>query len=326
MLNLFDGVVGHKFAENVCFLCGSQLPSGSGSVEHVIPKWLQKRFALWDVRVHLLNGTSIKYSKLVVPCCQICNNVHLAKVEQEVCTQVAAGPAAVLAMDRIVLMQWLLKMLFGFLYRELFLPLDRRYPAAATIVSAEDMEQFQMLHYLLQSTRVPMTFHALRDHVPASIFVFEVKEPAEVKFKFDYKDDVINRCLQIRMGSVGILAAFDMGFQAVEGSEFFPRYSAHALHPLQFNELAVNLFSKARKLTVNPFIFFSEGREGVVLDVMPPGRSPFDAMTTAEQAEMLAHFTGLPLEVVMPVPDRRITFLENDDGSFRDIPIDAPKT
>ena len=324
MIRMFDGVRDHKFADNVCFLCGSNLIPGEDSVEHVVPKWLQHRFSLWDVRVHLLNGTAIQYKNLVIPCCKECNSYHLAKVEQQVCASVLAGPAAVMAMDRVVLAQWLLKIFFGFLYRELFLPLDRTRPHKDTIVSPDDMEQFQMLHYILQSARVPMTFRCLGSPVPASVFVFELKEPAERKFQFDYKDDVIHRCLQIRMGRVGILAAFDMGLQAVEGAGFFPKYFGRVLHPIQFSELAVNLFSKARKLEINPHLMFVETPGSVIVELMPPGRSPFAPLRTAEQGEMLAHFTKLPIDVVMPVPDRRITFLEADDGSFRDIAIDTP--
>lgn len=323
MKGLFDGIAEHRFAEDICFLCGAQVDPTEGSVEHVIPKWLQQRFDLWNVRVHLLNGTAITYRSMVVPCCAPCNNVHLAKIEQEVCARVSAGPTAVIAMDRVILAQWLLKIFFGFLYRELFLPLDRRRPAAETIISPADMEQFQMLHYILQSVRIPMRFNCSDSPVPASIFIFELKEPSDLEFQFDYRDDVIHRCLQLRMGKVGILAAFDMGFQAIEGSEFFPKYYSHHLHPIQFDELAANLFCKARKLVINPFLIFAEGPYGVTMEVAPPGRSPFADIDRDEVAKMLCHMTGLPMDVISPVPGRRITFLENDDRSFRDIPIDA---
>lgn len=321
MIKLFDGVRDHAFADGVCFLCGTKMPVDAYTVEHVIPKWLQRKFALWDVRVHLLNGTQIPYRDLVIPCCSDCNNIHLSKIERQVRERVEAGPSEVMGMDRVVLSQWLLKIFFGFLYREIFLPLDRTRPGLGSIVAPADMEQFQFLHYILQSVRVPMEFDFFGSPVPASIFVFEVKEPSESYLQFDYKDDVIHRCVQLRMGRIGVLAAFDMGFQAVEGAEFFPKYFGHALHPLQFNELAVNLFSKGRKLEINPTLIFSESPAGISIAVVPPGRSPFAPLKTCEQGEMLAHFTGLPLDVVLPSPDRRITFLQTEDGAFRDIPI-----
>jgi hypothetical protein len=316
---LFDGILNHRFSEDTCFLCGTLIRPDEDSVEHVFPKWLQGKFDLWNVRVNLLNSTLIKYRDLVIPCCKECNNVYLARVEQSVSVAVLSGPGAVMALDRIVLMQWLLKIFFGLLYREIFLPIDRASPSSGTIVTAEDMEQFQMLHYMLQSVRVRMTFSSFGDDIPASIFVFEVKEPEE--FKFDYKDDVIHRCMCLRLGRVGILVAFDMGAQMIEGANFFPQYFQHPLHPLQFDELAANLFAKARVFQVNPKVMFFESPEAVSFSVMPFASSPFGDITPDDVGEYLWRFARLPRDVVLPEPGRRITFLKTDDGDFRDIPI-----
>jgi hypothetical protein len=64
-----------------CFYCGKLL-RGSRTREHVFPLWLQKRFALADQHLTLLNGTQIPYRHLTVPCCPTCNNVHLSKLEK----------------------------------------------------------------------------------------------------------------------------------------------------------------------------------------------------------------------------------------------------
>ena len=324
MPTLFNGIVSHKFAENICFLCGAEAAAGVESVEHVFPKWLQKAFHLRDERVHLLNQTPIPYRNIVIPCCQTCNNVYLAKVEQQVKAHVLAGPEKAASIDRIVLMQWLLKLFFGLLYREVFLPLDRKQPKAEMILAAKDMEQFQMLHYILQSARIPMKFDSSGKFVPASIFVFELKELAEQKLRFHYRDDVTRRCMQIRMGRVGILVAFDMGMQTIEGSEFFSEYFGRALHPIQFDELAANLFAKAGKLVRTPSLMFAESPPGVTMTVMPPWSSPYEEMSMIDVANLLALFTGLPVETLMPNPRQRITFLKKDNGTFRDIPIDMP--
>lgn len=324
-VKLIDTVLKHRFSESICFLCGASIVPGRDTVEHVIPKWVQGKFDLWNLRVDLLNKTSIRYKDLVVPCCRECNNVHLAKVEHAVGARMFSGVQAVRSMDRIVLMQWLLKIFFGLLYREIFLPIDRAKPGNGTIVTAEDMEQFQMLHYMLQSVRVPMTFSTFDSDVPASIFIFELKEPKE--FRFDYKDDVVHRCMSLRLGRVGILVAFDMGAQVIEGAEFFPRYFKRVLHPIQFDELAANLFAKARQLLVNPAIMFVESPKAVSFNVMPFTSSPFARLfgdlTCDDVGEYLWRFTRLPRAIVLPEPGRRITFLSDGDGSFRDIPIDA---
>ena len=60
MNSMFDGALGHKFSEGTFFLRGDAASRGRDSVEHVIPRWLQKRFSLWDIRVYLLNGTPVQ--------------------------------------------------------------------------------------------------------------------------------------------------------------------------------------------------------------------------------------------------------------------------
>jgi len=36
-------------------------------VEHVFAKWLQQDFNLWNQRMFLRNGTSIRYRQLTIP-------------------------------------------------------------------------------------------------------------------------------------------------------------------------------------------------------------------------------------------------------------------
>ena len=66
-----------SFGRSTCFLCARRLGSKNRSDEHIFPKWLQARFDLWNERLTLINGTTIPYRSLVVPCCKICNNHHL---------------------------------------------------------------------------------------------------------------------------------------------------------------------------------------------------------------------------------------------------------
>src|SRR6185437_5829167 len=75
---LFQAVAKRRFGLSTCFLCGRRLGIRNRSDEHVIPRWVQDRFGLWNERLNLLNGSSIPYRQLTVPCCRTCNNVHLS--------------------------------------------------------------------------------------------------------------------------------------------------------------------------------------------------------------------------------------------------------
>ncbi|WP_339465489.1 hypothetical protein [Pseudomonas sp. EA_65y_Pfl2_P74] len=326
--SLYSAIRDHDFSESTCFLCGNHVENNQRSREHVFPKWLLRHFALRDRPLTLLNGTTVAYRNLVIPCCQTCNNEYLSNIEREVRERFLIGAAEVATMDRGRLLLWVLKIFYGLLYRELFLPIDRRNQAAGNILSADDMEQFQLLHFILQSCRVPMGFSVVDSDIPASIFVFDVQEPSNADLKFDYKDDVVNRTLYLRLGKVGILAAFDMGAQTPSGMEFFPRYQGRALHPLQFAELGANLFMKARVLNRTPKVMIGESPGRINFSVLPiaglSSEPVFGAWEVEDMAEMLKSFLGCPLEVVMPVKGRRVTWLEDSDGSLQTISIDVP--
>lgn len=65
-----------------CFVCGGDPTTGSG--EHVVPMWLQKKLGLFDKRIRLINGTFIPYRSMTVPCCSDCNTGFLSRIENEV--------------------------------------------------------------------------------------------------------------------------------------------------------------------------------------------------------------------------------------------------
>lgn len=328
MHGLYEAVRNHDFSESTCFLCGSGIDEKNRTDEHIIPKWLLKEFDLWNVTIHLINGTRIPYRKLVIPCCSTCNNNHLSSIEDEVQKAFRKGSKGFEIMDREVLMVWVTKIFYGLLYREIFLTFDRRKPELGKIVSREDMEQFVLLHYILQSARVPMLFNCMESNVPCTIFTFDVKEPKNPLAKFDYKDDVVHRALYLRMDRVGLLAAFDMGAQKFEGSTFFPRYQKEVLHPVQFEELGAWLFAKARKFRRNPKVMLSENEHGVQFNVMPiAGLSSapvFEDIELEEIAEAKMFFLGYPKEAIMPAEGLIATWLRNEDGGFKELPMDFP--
>ncbi len=51
------------YGRRACFLCG-RLLFDDFSEEHVFPRWLQKRFHLWNRSLQLTNRTRIRYRQL----------------------------------------------------------------------------------------------------------------------------------------------------------------------------------------------------------------------------------------------------------------------
>lgn len=53
---IFEQLESNRFDESSCFLCGTNLNKTNRTLEHVFPKWIQKKFDLWDQKISLLNG------------------------------------------------------------------------------------------------------------------------------------------------------------------------------------------------------------------------------------------------------------------------------
>jgi len=83
MKKLYNPFTDMKFDYDFCFLCGEKLKH-SKSKEHVFPKWLLKKYKLFNEKLELLNQTKISYNNLKIPCCSDCNNNYLSQMEKKI--------------------------------------------------------------------------------------------------------------------------------------------------------------------------------------------------------------------------------------------------
>ncbi len=228
-MKLFDDI---SLTEYNCFLCGELLIDCS-TVEHVFPKWLLKRFDLWNERLTLLNTTKIPYKNLVIPCCAKCNNNSLSQLEKRIELAFLDGYETMKRLDKLDVFRWMMKIMYGLLYRELTLLRERANSSSGYIITPDELKKWRMLRVFLQSIRLPFIFH---NDIPASVFIFKLHELHSDNNYF-YNDTPATLCSMVRMGEVGIIVcAEDNGMLS---DVFFDLYSALetiALHPIQFYE------------------------------------------------------------------------------------------
>ena len=317
-MNIFSAVTNHDFSDNTCFLCGASLTSNNRSDEHVFPKWLQSRYDLWNEKISLLNGTLIPYRQLTIPCCSDCNNNKLSQIEAKVQSAIENGYTAVKSLDSKTLFIWLGKIFYGMLYRELFLPLNRSSPSSNNIISPEDMERFQMHHYFLQSCRVPMQFRSFDAVHPWTIYVFQLQDGENYATSWDFRDDIINETICIKLVNIGMLAAFDCGAIFVDAGDKFSKYSNYSLHPLQFYELGAAFFYKASLLNRVPKFIISEAPNQFIVTIMPMAgmseKPVFDEWMISDYAQHLSAFTQCPVEELHPSPEKITTWLRKQNS------------
>jgi hypothetical protein len=235
--NPFDAM---SFTYDRCFLCGHELGQKK-TTEHVFPKWLQQKFNLTNQKIHLLNRTTIPYRKLTIPCCQSCNTKYLAKVEDTVKQYYQKGFSEFAKIDKLLVFQWIAKIFYGLLFKELSLPIERSDPTQGFITNPEFLSQLRMLHLFLQSVRKPFEFSVSH---PWSIFIVETHTYGDER-DFDYHDEIFSLVFSIRMGEIGIIACLeDNGAQEELFSNYFEKFKGIKLHPIQFDELVAKVVYK----------------------------------------------------------------------------------
>lgn len=322
---LFSPESESQFGREFCFLCGAMLPTDRATDEHVIPKWVQDRFGLWDEKLTLLNRTTIPYRLLTIPCCSPCNSQHLSRIEREVQQACAAGRKAVLALEPLTLFIWLGKIFYGLLYREHLLSWNRRAREDGPIVPADELEQFRLHHQFLQAARIPFEFIP---HIPASVFVFETLEPRDRRMQFDYLDHFFSLGLSIRVGKVGVVACLQDG-RAVRDSFDYTEYETLRLHPIQFAEITARIFYDLSRLNRVPKFMLVEGNGRVHVALTPMGGligGPlFDKGNLDDYAHALAHYARFPVGQLHPESDKVISWLRYPDGRLKQMrPDDSP--
>lgn len=142
--------ISHPMSKNSCFVCGCNLTDATRTREDVVPKWIQKKYCLADQSLTLINGTSIPYPQLTVPCCLRCNGRHLSQIEQRVSEAVDQGYADVAQLSEGFLFQWMAKLFLGIVYKELFLVNDRSSPESGSIRNMDELQGIRILWFWLR--------------------------------------------------------------------------------------------------------------------------------------------------------------------------------
>jgi hypothetical protein len=165
--------------------------SVSGSVpfndEHILPQWLLRRYDLYARMITLPNGTSFRYDRYTIPCCEACNTLMGRVLEEPMRALVEKGFDAVCDHQEndgnLLFYVWI-----GLIFLKMHLK-DRRLRAnldlrkgASTI--SEDLDyNWQGLHYLHTLARCFATGAAIEPSVLGSFVSIRVQEdPSEKSF------------------------------------------------------------------------------------------------------------------------------------------------
>lgn len=316
------------FDNDHCFLCGELITDSNRSEEHIFPKWLQNRYSLWDHTIRLINDTYIPYRKLTIPCCTECNGTHLGQMERDIREAVEQGIKAFRQLPEIRVYQWMAKVFYGILFREMSLHVDRTDPEKGFITSPEFLEQLNALHLSMQSVRCHVEFV---DFKPWSIFIIKTYEYGDDR-DFDYIDNLEGLVFAIRMGEIGIIASLqDIGAEEQFFGETYEQYLDAGLHPVQFDELTCHVIYhsvlKTRVPTFLSSVTLNDEYEPcgpIQIRALPSlglSSQPLHRQWSAEEfAQVLFlrwSYYGISQKRIFHPPDTLLTFLNDEEGKFR---------
>lgn len=243
-----------------CFVCGGQPSTGAG--EHVLPKWLQTRFGLFDERLTLINGTFIPYRSLTVPCCADCNTGFLSRIETDVQEIVERGWVESCS-DCLSVARWMAKILVGILVKETALLLDRKNPSHGSIVPPDLIDELSHCQLLLQSARKPTRFEALHGPFPFTLYWYRINGPEE---GFDLSTDIFGQSIAMQLGKLGLVFVNDGGLQMIHGDKGPYGLEGATVSPYQFGELAARIHTKASLRDATHFYLTSETPDQLTIE------------------------------------------------------------
>ncbi|MBE6047768.1 MAG: HNH endonuclease [Clostridium sp.] len=320
MCNEYNPFERMTFSYDRCFLCGKLLTEENSSDEHVFPRWLQHKFNLWNQELVLLNGTTIKYRNLKIPCCSKCNNEYLSKVEKKIEQAVEGGYSEFVKLDENIIAIWLAKLSYGMLFKELSLKADITNANSASIVTPEILKDFKCLYTLLQTIMYDTKFEGK----PWSVLVFNIYINDDMVY--DAQDLLFQNCYFMRMNDIGIIANLqDGGCSKDFFIEHMGKFLDIKLEYIQFREICAKFLYKSSLLIKRPFytfIFPHNKEEKCVVVTQEMIGEIFERWSQKEYAEVLEIFLRPwknKYKKIYYDDDHILTFLYKSDGSINEL-------
>jgi hypothetical protein len=208
-------------------VCGASSADVPFNDEHVLSKWLLRRYDLFALSITLPNGATIRYDGYTVPCCEACNSLMGRVIEEPMRCVIEGGYDSVHAyQERYGILNFYIWMGLIFLKthlkdRKLRAHLDMR--KGTSPISDELEYDWAGLHYLHTLVRCFATGAEIQTSALGSFFAIRVQQRAP-EDSFDFGDLYAAQSIMLRMGDFAFLAAFT-GVAIGGISQRFPLFS-----------------------------------------------------------------------------------------------------
>ena len=314
-IRLYNPFLNLDFSPQTCFLTGQDLHSEEEEIS-VFPEWILDRYSLRDKTFKMLEGSSLKYEDMRIPCAKGVIETAINPLEEEIEKAFTAGYDAVKNVPAERLFQWMAKLMYGVLYHDI--TIEQRKPAVEGKEFAIPpflQQRFEKLHSMLQSLVCPMEFKGTEFW---SIQVFKVKISKDI---FNYKDETTNLNFSLGMNGFGIVACLqDNGAVGIDQKEITDKFSDKTLHPIQFEELCARFIYSNYLLTSYAEYAFKSTEEKVIIESAPLSGSENRPLFARWDDDMFAQVLslywkawGITKNEIILFGNSPISYLEHND-------------
>jgi len=244
---------------NGCFVCGkprSQVPFND---EHVIPRWLLKRYGLFGKAITLPNGEQHAYGTYTMDCCMTCNSLLGDCLENPMSEMLQGGFDKVDhqlrdpdngMLRRKALFVWLCLLFIKTHLKDRELRQHRDPRKGVARIS--DQYAWDMLHHIHCVARFPYVGGELAPNVIGTTRWFRIEDNMVVD-QFDYFDLTFDHTMILRIGDLGLVAVLTDGGKCSQMlRDVLFAVEGEVLTMVQLRELGARLALANRQLLNRP--------------------------------------------------------------------------
>ncbi len=193
-----------------CFICGAAVGSKAFNDEHIIPRWVLRRFDLFSKSITLPTGERRTYDQYKVPCCKDCNSMLGERIEEPASKLLAGGYDEVIERLRTqgqeILFTWLALLFFKNHLKDISVALDKNPTKSAGFIG--DIYDWPSFHHVHAIARSVYSRATLLPDVVGSMEIFEIDDGLAAD-SFDYVTYSYAQVVMVRLGRIGIVAVLN---------------------------------------------------------------------------------------------------------------------
>lgn len=335
-LRMINDVLKARDVSTHCALCGRPFARFPSDEEHIFPKWLQHHHNLWTRRLNIPNFIGKRYDTVKLAICRRCNNKTFGGLETRLAPVLTDSDPFLAAahIDDDDFAVWLGK-IFWLLIRKSHSVVDfrtRDQPEPDQIVPNDVMPGTLYLGMIQRTfaTNKGMAscyagdppFPEFFYGEPYSLYRFRI-DPTDRRFEpFDFFDNPVTLGVGFRTGTLGVICLFDGGLHRRFRRQTWDFLAGHALHPVQFAEVAARMFYDSTVLHDDAMrvTYYWNNKLNAVVSQLHTPRSFDPYLAERHDPARLAAFIGRhtfndPKQILQP-DGRTISCLRDKKGDF----------